>query len=101
MTRSVDTLREPVQRRTAFDRVAPHLGIEPPEWMFVGACASVLDDELWFPPKGGTTRTAKAVCGRCPVQAECLQYALDRNERHGIWGGRSERERRQMNRSEA
>ena len=50
----------------------------------------------FFPEKGGSTRQAKAVCLMCPVREVCLEYALDNEERHGIWGGVSERERRRM-----
>lgn len=41
---------------------------------------------------------AKAVCAGCEVRAECLQYALDNNERFGVWGGASESERAAMRR---
>lgn len=36
---------------------------------------------------------AKAVCARCPVTAECLAYALVHDERYGVWGGKTSRER--------
>ena len=48
--------------------------------------------------KGGSTREAKRICGECPVRAECLEYALEEDERFGIWGGMSERERRKLKR---
>jgi WhiB family redox-sensing transcriptional regulator len=54
------------------------------------------DPEMFFPEKGGTTKFAKSVCARCTVAAECLDWALDHNERFGIWGGLSERERRHL-----
>lgn len=41
---------------------------------------------------------AKAVCKRCPVQPECLAYALERGEQWGVWGGTSEEERRSIKR---
>jgi WhiB family redox-sensing transcriptional regulator len=69
----------------------------PPEWMVDGLCAQV-DPELWFPEKGGSTREAKQLCTRCPVRAECLAYALANDERFGVWGGASERDRRRMTR---
>ena len=69
-----------------------------PEWMTGGVCAQV-DPELWFPEKGGSTREAKALCARCPVHPECLAYALAHDERFGIWGGASERDRRRMKRT--
>ena len=46
----------------------------------------------------GDVASAKAVCAGCPVSAECLAYALAHNERHGIWGGASVREREKMRR---
>lgn len=67
----------------------------PPAWTEAALCAQV-DPELWFPEKGGTTEPAKAVCARCDVKAECLDYALAHGERFGIWGGVSERTRRRI-----
>ena len=66
-----------------------------PGWWFAGLCAQT-DPELFFPEKGGSTRAAKAVCAGCPVRAECLGYALAHDERFGVWGGTSERERRRL-----
>ena len=71
---------------------------KPPEWMAGGLCAEV-DPELWFPEKGGSTREAKQLCARCPVHPECLAYAIAHRERHGVWGGTTERERRRMRRA--
>jgi len=68
-----------------------------PVWMTSGLCAQV-DPDLWFPEKGGSTREAKALCARCPVRPECLAYALEHDERFGIWGGASEGDRRRMRR---
>jgi len=68
-----------------------------PPWMDLGACAET-DPEAFFPEKGGSTREAKKVCRGCEVQAECLEYALEHDERFGIWGGLSERERRRLKR---
>jgi len=58
-------------------------------------CAQT-DPEAFFPEKGGSTREAKRVCLSCEVRAECLEYALGNDERFGIWGGLSERERRKL-----
>ena len=70
----------------------------PLEWMTGGVCAQV-DPDLWFPEKGGSTREAKALCARCPVRPECLGYALAHDERFGVWGGASERDRRRIKRT--
>lgn len=62
-------------------------------WQARALCAQT-DPEAFFPEKGGSTREAKKVCLSCDVREECLHYALDNDERFGIWGGLSERERR-------
>ena len=69
--------------------------IDPEPWMSDALCAQI-DGDLFFPEKGGATREAKQICQRCPVQAGCLDYALQRGERFGIWGGVSERDRRRL-----
>jgi WhiB family transcriptional regulator, redox-sensing transcriptional regulator len=66
-------------------------------WQERALCAQT-DPEAFFPEKGGSTREAKRVCGGCEVRAECLGYALENDERFGIWGGLSERERRRLKR---
>jgi len=65
------------------------------DWQDEALCKES-DPEAFFPEKGGSTKQAKAVCKRCPITEKCLQYALDNDERYGIWGGKSERERRQI-----
>ncbi|WP_125610624.1 WhiB family transcriptional regulator [Specibacter cremeus] len=64
-------------------------------WQSDALCAQT-DPEAFFPEKGGSTRDAKKVCGACNVRAQCLEYALANDERFGIWGGLSERERRRL-----
>lgn len=69
---------------------------------FTGAACGGMPTDSFFPERGTaqiTARDAKAICngedGRpaCSVRQVCLEYALDRKERFGIWGGKSERER--------
>jgi WhiB family redox-sensing transcriptional regulator len=67
------------------------------DWQDRALCAQT-DPEAFFPEKGGSTREAKRVCRSCEVRAECLDYALGNDERFGIWGGLSERERRRIKR---
>jgi WhiB family redox-sensing transcriptional regulator len=66
-------------------------------WQERALCAET-DPEAFFPEKGGSTREAKKICTGCEVRAECLEYALANDERFGIWGGLSERERRRLRR---
>lgn len=66
-------------------------------WQSDALCAQT-DPESFFPEKGGSTREAKRICESCEVRSECLEYALENDERFGIWGGLSERERRKLRR---
>jgi WhiB family redox-sensing transcriptional regulator len=70
---------------------------EAEDWQDRALCAET-DPESFFPEKGGSTREAKRICSGCEVRAECLEYALAHDERFGIWGGLSERERRKLKR---
>ncbi|MCF3939946.1 WhiB family transcriptional regulator [Gordonia tangerina] len=67
-----------------------------PEWMALGRCGAA-DPDSWFPEKNSAA-AAKAVCRNCEVVEQCLSYALDNNEPHGVWGGKSVRERARMRR---
>lgn len=67
----------------------------PLAWQADALCAQT-DPESFFPEKGGSTRDAKKICASCEVRGECLEYALSNDERFGIWGGLSERERRKL-----
>lgn len=71
------------------------VGGEDLSWQAYANCLGV-DPDLFFPERGASTREAKAVCSRCVVRTECLEYALNNAEKFGIWGGLSERERRRI-----
>lgn len=64
-------------------------------WLGRAACAGV-NPEIFFPDHSSTTPEAKKVCASCPVIAHCLAYALKQDGITGIWGGKTERERRWM-----
>ena len=64
-------------------------------WRNNALCAQV-DTDLFYPEKGGSTSPAMKVCARCDVKKECLLFALETKEKHGIWGGTTERQRRRM-----
>ncbi|WP_069812911.1 WhiB family transcriptional regulator [Streptomyces sp. TP-A0874] len=69
-----------------------------PDWQERALCAQI-GPEFFFPEAGGSTREAKRVCQECSERALCLQYALENDERFGVWGGLSEQERRDLRRS--
>ena len=80
--------------------VRRNTGVEednPLAWQTDALCAQT-DPEAFFPEKGGSTRDAKRICTTCDVRDQCLEYALQNDERFGIWGGLSERERRKLKR---
>ncbi len=73
------------------------------DWRKDAACQGC-DVELFFPvgvtgPAVAQIEAAKAVCGNCPVRAECLDFALATNQECGVWGGATEEERRRLRRS--
>ena len=83
---------------SAFDGGTDLLVGDEPDWHDRALCAQT-DPEAFFPEKGGSTREAKKICTGCEVRSECLSYALANDERFGIWGGLSERERRRLKRT--
>lgn len=54
------------------------------------------DPEIFYPDKGGTATDAKKVCRSCDEQDPCLQWALDHDERYGVWGGLSPGQRKKL-----
>jgi WhiB family transcriptional regulator, redox-sensing transcriptional regulator len=62
-------------------------------WSKLGVCMTT-DPDLFFPDKGVNVVEAKKVCAGCPVVVECASYAVRADERYGVWGGLSERDRR-------
>ncbi|MFW6721157.1 WhiB family transcriptional regulator [Streptomyces sp. MAR4 CNY-716] len=72
------------------------------DWQLIAACRGV-DSSLFFHPEGerGAARSAreasaKEVCMRCPVRAECAAHALTVREPYGVWGGLTEDEREEL-----
>jgi WhiB family transcriptional regulator, redox-sensing transcriptional regulator len=66
-------------------------------WRSAAACLSA-DPELFFPISYSgraleQVAAAKAICAACPVRRECLAFALQTGQSHGIWGGLTEQER--------
>jgi WhiB family redox-sensing transcriptional regulator len=67
-------------------------------WMVDAACAG-MDPEYFFPERNSSAELAKAICQSCPVAAQCLDFALNHAEDHGIWGGTNQKERRALRRA--
>lgn len=74
------------------------MSIDTP-WAAKAACAGMAGS-VFFPetPDGRAGKVdydaARQVCRHCTVREECLDFALDLDVRHGMWGGMSPAERR-------
>jgi len=64
-------------------------------WVVFSACRDK-DADLFFPDTRSDEQQAVAICATCPVQMECLEYALEADIRFGIWGGLNEKQRRPL-----
>jgi len=75
--------------------------ITPPDvvWQEQALCAQTGAD-FFFPEPGSSVREAKRICGMCEIRSACLEYALTNDERFGVWGGLSEKERLSLRRAE-
>ncbi|MER6528691.1 WhiB family transcriptional regulator [Streptomyces sp. NPDC001508] len=67
-------------------------------WQEEALCAQTGAD-FFFPEPGSSVREAKRICGLCPIRSACLEFALDHDERFGVWGGMSEKERLELRRT--
>lgn len=69
--------------------------IHTDDWRRLALC-TYKDGDIWFPESGGgpgVNDDARKICWECPAQKQCLQWALDHNERGGLWGAFNEKER--------
>lgn len=71
--------------------------LEERPWAVFAACKEEKSMKF-FPQNRQEEREALAICSMCPVVDECLQHALESNERFGVWGGTTERQRRKLSR---
>ena len=64
-------------------------------WRDAALCSQV-DPELFFPEKGKPAAPAIRVCMACEVRPQCLELALQTRQKHGVWGGYSEKDLRRL-----
>ncbi|CAM5295812.1 Transcriptional regulator WhiB OS=Streptomyces alboniger OX=132473 GN=whiB PE=3 SV=1 [Streptomyces alboniger] len=67
-------------------------------WQEQALCAQTGAD-FFFPEPGSSVREAKYICRMCTMRSACLEYALANDERFGVWGGLSEKERYALRRA--
>lgn len=80
-----------------------HIDMNPapgPDWQDEALCAQTGGD-FFFPEPGSSVREAKRICAMCRIRQACLEYALAHDERFGVWGGLSEKERLALRRDAA
>ncbi|WP_344273487.1 WhiB family transcriptional regulator [Streptomyces hebeiensis] len=88
---TIDTIGAPAAAARAEHELA---------WQENALCAQT-GPEFFFPAPGSSTREAKRLCRACEGREACLQYALANDERFGVWGGLSEKERLDLRRRSA
>jgi WhiB family transcriptional regulator, redox-sensing transcriptional regulator len=79
----------------------PSAVLSPPSWGWQDEAACRDQDIIMFfgpdgerqPERDLREARSKALCADCPVRVDCLNYALSRPEKYGVWGGLSEEER--------
>jgi WhiB family redox-sensing transcriptional regulator len=71
--------------------------LEERPWAVFAACKEEKSMKF-FPQNRAEEREALAICSMCPVVDDCLDHALESNERFGVWGGTTERQRRKLSR---
>ena len=78
------------------------------EWQEDAACRE-LDNIIFFGAEDGESELerqsreaqAKSICHTCPVKEPCLEFAMETNQRYGIWGGHTDKERASLKRRRA
>ncbi len=77
------------------------------DWQDSSACKEY-DNVMFFGEEGESElekqareARAKAVCQRCPVSEPCLEFAMETNQKYGIWGGLTDKERASLKRRRA
>lgn len=91
--RPVALWKDPTAAQVLRD-LRPGMYEDPSEgaWWEDAACQGT-DNDTFYPDKGGSIRDATRLCRVCPVVDACLNWAITRNERHGVWGGMSTQQR--------
>lgn len=90
--------RDITQPNAVTDASIPQLG----NWRDQGACKGH-PQEWWFDDERNRFRRARQICATCPVQLDCLRYALQfpHGDIYGIWGGLNQQERRNLHKGTA
>lgn len=99
---NTDPLQQASMRVARQTRHTPSLQPSTAEpWMDDALCAQA-DADMFFPEgQGASAAEAKRLCALCPVQDECLSFALEHRLYYGVWGGLTDKQRRRLRRGAA
>jgi WhiB family redox-sensing transcriptional regulator len=90
---------DPARRTSRRREPRPALGpasLRLATWTRDAACADA-DPDLFFPADSRSPALeAKELCAKCRVRSDCLEYSLAAGEEFGVWGGLTEKERRNV-----
>ncbi len=92
MTPPIRHLTAPPQLALGADHLKRAVSADDVEWQLKGLCRDY-DPEPWFSTKVNEQRIAKKICLGCPVILQCREWALDKHEFFGVWGGMTSDER--------
>lgn len=71
-----------------------------PKWLYFANCRETSTDVFF--PENDIDRLkaaqAKVICSQCLVRKDCLEFALEHDEQHGIWGGLTPKDRNLLDR---
>lgn len=92
-------MAEPASTSSSKNDVDDLTGYEmiPTDWMEHAVCRG-LDTNIFYPSRGEAASPAIAICATCPVTQQCADYAVAIRQKHGIWGGLTEANRRRIER---
>lgn len=100
--RDADRTEPSAERESRQVAAAQHIGntaVQPKSadtsWMQQANCLGKGRD-LFFPKRGESANPPKEICNDCPVKSECLDYSLLQRTTKGIWGGTSEKQRKNI-----
>ena len=93
-----------IHKQRDFQQLGMVTKVPHPDFVSLGTpLCRTIDSEIFFPEVGKqqdprSVALAKRLCHECPYKDPCLQYALDTTQEFGIWGGTTEKMRREIRR---
>ncbi|GAB7039721.1 MULTISPECIES: WhiB family transcriptional regulator [Catenuloplanes] len=72
---------------------------DAPPFAVAGEIACQPEDQpRFYPDRGVSVGPARTICARCPAEVVCLDWAIETDQRFGVWGGKTTPERQRIRR---